>query len=137
MLARAKSQSVTDAQELARLEAEREAARLADARRHPSELTQTERLLRVRGLGERMIDSLAAAGYKTVEDIARETDLIKLGDATGLGVKKGKQLKHAVEQYLMEEGKLRADLDAERVRNGLPPLTPTLAPSTPPTSILA
>jgi N utilization substance protein A len=129
LINRAKAQSGTDATELARLEAEREAARLADARRHPSELTQTERLLRVRGLGERIIDSLAAAGYKTVEDIARETDLIKLGDATGLGVKKGKQLKHAVDQYMVEEAKLRADLDAERARQGLPPLSAPAAPA--------
>jgi N utilization substance protein A len=129
LVSRAKSQSGTDATELARLEAEREAARLADARRHPSELSQTERLLRVRGLGERMIDSLASAGYKTVEDIARESDLVKLGDATGLGVKKGKQLKHAVEQYLQEEARLRADLDAERVRNGLAPIGAPPAPT--------
>jgi N utilization substance protein A len=120
LLQRAKSQAVTDAQELSRIEAEREAARIAEARRHPNDLTQVERLLRVRGLGERMIDSLAAAGYKTVEDIARELDLIKLGEASGLGIKKGKQLKHAVEQYLQDEARLRAELDAERARNQSP-----------------
>lgn len=121
LLQRARAQSVTDAQELSRMEAEKEAARLADMRRHPSELTQTERLLRVRGVGERMIDSLAAAGYKTVEDISRETDLIKLGEATGLGIKRGKQIKFAAEQYLTEEARLRAELDAERARAVLPP----------------
>ncbi len=122
LLQRAKAQSVTDATELAQRDAEREAQRLADARRHPAELTQTERLLRVRGLGERMIDSLANAGYKTVEDISRESDLIRLGDATGLGVKKGKQLKHAVDEYLRNEARLRAELDEERARQGLPAL---------------
>jgi len=129
VLQKARERSVTDAQDLARMEAEREAARLADARRHPDELTQVERLLRIRGLGERMIDSLAAGGYKTVEDIGRETDIIKLGEATGLGVKKGKQIKHAAEQYLMEEARLRAELDAERARNAK--LAGTPAPAAP------
>ncbi len=130
LLQRAKAQSLTDATDLAQRDAEREAARLADARRHPAELTQTERLLRVRGLGERMIDSLAAAGYKTVEDIARESDIIRLGDATGLGIKKGKQLKHAVDEYLRNEARLRIELDDERAKQGLPPLgqTPPQAP---------
>lgn len=118
LLQRARAQAVTDAQTLARLEAEREAARLADLRRHPSDLTQAERLLRVRGVGERMIDSLALAGYRTVEDLHNENDLIKLGDSTGLGVKKAKQLKHAVEQYLQDEARLRTELDAERAAQG-------------------
>lgn len=124
LITQARSQAATDATELARIEAEREAARMADMRRHPSELTQTERLLRVRGVGERMIESLASAGYKTVEDIARETDLIRLGEASGLGVKRGKQIKYAAEQYLQDETRLRAELDAERAAQGQPPAQP-------------
>lgn len=116
LLQRARAQAALDAQELSRIETEKEAARLADLRRHPSELTQTERFLRVRGVAERTIDSLAAAGYKTVEDVAHENDLIKLGEATGLGIKRGKQIKFAAEQYLVEEAKLRTELDAERAK---------------------
>jgi N utilization substance protein A len=122
LISRARAQSGTDLAELAARDAEREAARLADARRHPSELTQHERLLRVRGLNERVVESLASAGLRTVEDLARENDLIKLGDATGLGVKKAKQVKHSVDEYLRNEARLRTELDEERTKQGLPPL---------------
>ena len=87
---------------------------LAEARKHPSELTQQERLLRVRGISERNIEQMANAGYKTVEDIHNEPDVVKFGEQTGLGVKKGKQVKAAVEHYLQEEARLKADLDAKK-----------------------
>src|SRR5436853_349287 len=51
----ARSQMVTDAAELAKMEYEREQARLIEARRHPDELNQTERMARVRGVGEKTI----------------------------------------------------------------------------------
>jgi N utilization substance protein A len=110
----ARNQIGKDEEELARLDREREEARQAEARRHPSELTQAERLLRVRGISERNIEQMANAGYKTVEDIHNEPDVVKFGEATGLGVKKGKQVKAAVEHYLQEETRLKADLDAQR-----------------------
>src|ERR671937_69584 len=62
---RAREQAIVDAEEEIRLEQEREAARLAEARRHPDELTQEERLARVRGVSEKTIDALKAAGYPT------------------------------------------------------------------------
>src|SRR5256885_16812942 len=77
-----------------------EEARLAEARRHPSELTQAERLLRVRGISERNIEQMANAGYKTVEDIHNEPDVVKFGETTGLGGKKGGQVEPAGEHYL-------------------------------------
>jgi len=110
----ARTQMLDDATELARLEQEREEARLVEARRHPDELTQQERLARVRGVGEKAIEALAMNGYKTVEDVANEKDLTKLGDTPGVGIKKARQLKSAAEQYLLEEAKLRAELNAER-----------------------
>ena len=97
---------------------EREAARIAEARRHPDELNQSERMARVRGLGEKTIEALISSGYKTVEDIANEKDIQKLGDVPGVGIKKARQLKSAAENYLVEEAKLRAELNSER---GLPP----------------
>ncbi|MFL5320587.1 MAG: transcription termination factor NusA [Myxococcaceae bacterium] len=111
-----------DAAELARLDYEREQARQAEARRHPDELTQKERLTRVRGVGEKTIDQLMASGYGTVEDVANEKDLTKLGDVPGVGIKKARQLKSAAENYLLEEQKLRAELNAERAASGqMPP----------------
>jgi N utilization substance protein A len=113
-LAAARDQISKDEEELARMDREREEARQAEARRHPSELTQAERLLRVRGISERNIEQMANAGYKTVEDIHNEPDVVKFGETTGLGVKKGRQVKTAVEHYLQEEARLKADLDAKR-----------------------
>ena len=125
-----KDQSVIDARELARLNAEREADRLREARRHPDELSQQERLLRVRGCGEKAIEQLATGGYNTVEDVANEQDLMRLADSTGLGIKKARQVKHSASLYLEEEGKLRKELNAEREAQAVlnakpaPPMTP-------------
>ncbi|HET9599227.1 MAG TPA: transcription termination factor NusA [Anaeromyxobacteraceae bacterium] len=110
----AREQAIVDTEEEIRLEQEREAARLAEARRHPSELSQDERLARVRGVGEKTIEQLKRAGYPTVEAIHGEADVMKLAESTDLGIKKARQIKHAVGVYLEEEAKLRAELDAER-----------------------
>ncbi len=115
---RAREQAVVDAEEEIRLEQEREAARLAEARRHPDELSQEERLARVRGVGEKTIEQLKGAGYPTVEAIHAEGDMMKLAESTGLGIKKARQIKHAVGVYLEEEARLRAELDAEREKAG-------------------
>jgi N utilization substance protein A len=113
---RARDQSITDAEKEMQLEQEREAARIAEARRHPDSLTQEERMARVRGVGEKTIESLKMAGYPTVEAIHAEADVMRLAESTGLGIKKGRQIKHAVGVYLEEEAKLRAELDAEKAR---------------------
>ncbi len=115
---RAREQAIVDAEEEIRLEQEREAARIAEARRHPDELSQDERLARVRGVGEKTIESLKGAGYNTVEAINAETDVMKLGESTALGVKKARQIKHAVGVYLEEEKKLREELNAQRGEEG-------------------
>jgi N utilization substance protein A len=111
---RAREQAVVDTEEEIRLEQEREAARLAEARRHPDELSQDERLARVRGVGEKTIDQLKRAGYPTVEAIHNEADVMKLAESSELGIKKARQIKHAVGVYLEEEAKLRTELNAER-----------------------
>ena len=112
----AREQSITDAEKEIRLETEREAARLAEARRHPDGLTQEERFARVRGVGEKAVEQMKLAGYPTVEAEHNEGDGNKLADSTGLGIKKARQIKHAVGVYLEEEAKLRAELDAEKAR---------------------
>jgi N utilization substance protein A len=114
---RAREQAIVDAEKEMQLEAEREAARLAEARRHPDSLSQEERLARVRGVGEKSIEALRKAGYPTVEAINAEADINKLADTSELGIKKARQLKHAVGVYLEEEAKLRKELDAEKARH--------------------
>ena len=108
----ARSQAVLDAEREAILEKEREEARLAELRRHPDTLNPQERLMRVRGVGDRTIDQLATGGYNTVEDLDKEGDPIKLGESTGIGLKKARQIKTAVANYLEEEKRLRVELDA-------------------------
>ncbi len=118
MQEQAKKQMVDDEIELRRLEMEREQARAIEARRHPDELSPAERMMRVRGMSEKTVEALALSGYKTPEDLAKETDIAKLGDVPGVGIKKARQLKSAAESYLLEEAKLRAELDAERAALG-------------------
>ncbi|HVP67390.1 MAG TPA: transcription termination factor NusA [Anaeromyxobacteraceae bacterium] len=115
---KAREQAVVDAEEEIRLEQEREAARIAEARRHPDDLSQEERMARVRGVGEKTIEQLKAAGYGTVESINAEADVMKLAESTDLGIKKARQIKHAVGVYLEEEKRLREELDAEKARAG-------------------
>ena len=115
---KAREQAVVDAEEEIRLEQEREAARIAEARRHPDDLSQEERMARVRGVGEKTIEQLKSAGYGTVESIHAEADVMKLAESTDLGIKKARQIKHAVGVYLEEEKRLREELNAEKERGG-------------------
>ncbi len=62
-------------------------------------LTERERLLFVRGIGERTIQLLDEAGYKSVEDLHRE-DEDKLAIKTGLGIKKARAIKQGAEHFL-------------------------------------
>jgi N utilization substance protein A len=110
----AKVQMSKDAEALSQMEADREAARLAEARRHPDELSPAERLMRVRGVGEKIVEQLAMGGCNTVEELIAERDLMKFAEKSGLGIKKARQLKTAAEAYLVEEAKLREALNAER-----------------------
>jgi transcription termination/antitermination protein NusA len=67
-------------------------------------LTERERLLFIRGVGERTVQLLEDAGYKTVEDILRE-DEEKLAIKTGLGIKKARAIKQGAEHFLSSEAK--------------------------------
>lgn len=67
-------------------------------------LTDKEKLLFVRGVGERTVQLLDDAGYRSIEDIMRE-DEDKLAIKTGLGIKKARALKQGAEQFLTGEWK--------------------------------
>ena len=45
---------------------------------------------------------------------------MRLAENTALGIKKARQIKHAVGVYLEEEAKLRTELNAERAASGSP-----------------
>ena len=55
-------------------------------------LTERERLLQVRGVGERTVELLTGAGYHTVEDLYKESDVDRMAIKTGLGLKKARQI---------------------------------------------
>ena len=57
---------------------------------------------------------MLSAGKFSVDD---SSVIVPLSDNTALGIKKARQLKHAVGVYLEEEAKLRAELDAEKARH--------------------
>ena len=73
-------------------------------------LTDREKLLFVRGVGERTVQLLEDAGYRSVEDIMRE-DEDKLAIKTGLGIKKARALKQGADHFLNNEWK---QIDAAR-----------------------
>jgi N utilization substance protein A len=84
--------------------------RIAAASSKTEPLTDKEKLLFVRGVGERTVQLLEDAGYRSIEDILRE-DEDKLAIKTGLGIKKARALKQGAEQFLTGEWK---QIDAAR-----------------------
>jgi N utilization substance protein A len=78
--------------------------RIATASNRVEPLTERERLLFVRGLGDRTAQLLEEAGYKTVEDVNRE-DEDKLAIKTGLGIKKARAIKQGAEHFLSSDAK--------------------------------
>ena len=85
-----------------------ERIRMASSKTEP--LTDKEKLLFVPGVGERTVQLLEDAGYRSVEDILRE-DEDKLAIKTGLGIKKARALKQGAEFFLANEWKV---IDAAR-----------------------
>ena len=74
---------------------------------HKNILNDRERLLLVRGVGEKTIVQLRLGGYHTVEDILKEEDLDHLATSTGIGIKKARQIHHSSKVYLDKEAGLR------------------------------
>jgi transcription termination/antitermination protein NusA len=114
MQEKARSRMVDDSIELERLESERQQRKLEEERKHPDQLSQEERLARVRGIGTTNVDSFKQAGFGTVEDIVKEQDVTKVGNVAGIGIKKARQIKAAAEHYLTEENRRRQELDGAK-----------------------
>ncbi len=79
--------------------------RIQAASQKTEPLTDRERLLFVRGVGERTIQLLEEAGYKSVDDVLRE-DEDKLAIKTGLGIKKARAIKQGAQYFVENEHKL-------------------------------
>ncbi len=89
-------------------------------------LTEKERLLFVRGVGERTVVLLEEAGCRSVEDVLRE-DEDKLAIKTGLGIKKARAIKQGARTFLdteqreIEVARAQARKAAEAARLAAPP----------------
>ena len=108
------AQRIKDAAEITMERLRQQRIQAASTRVEP--LTERERLLFVRGIGERTIQLLDEAGYKSVEDLHRE-DEDKLAIKTGLGIKKARAIKQGAEHFLSSESKVieQARREAARV----------------------
>jgi N utilization substance protein A len=74
------------------------------------EITERDRLLVVQGIGERTIELLAEAGYRTIESLAQESDIDRLALNTGLGIRKAKQILNGIEKFKTEEERILVEL---------------------------
>ncbi len=71
-------------------------------------VTERERLLLVRGIGERTVVQLEEAGYKSISDLLRE-DEDRLGIKSGLGVKKVRTLRQNAKEFVQNERLILAE----------------------------
>ncbi|MBL9022180.1 MAG: transcription termination/antitermination protein NusA [Myxococcales bacterium] len=71
-------------------------------------VTERERLLLVRGIGERTVVQLEEAGYKSISDLLRE-DEDRLGIKSGLGVKKVRALRQNAKEFVQNERLILAE----------------------------
>lgn len=75
-------------------------------------LSDRERLLFIRGIGQRTVMLLEEAGYRTVEDILRE-DIDRLAIRSGLGIKKARVIRQGAQHFVDSEQKV---LEAARLQ---------------------
>ena len=78
-------------------------------------LSDRERLMFIRGVGDRTVVLLEEQGYKTVEDVLRE-DEDRLAIRTGLGIKKARAIKQGAREFMDSEQKVLEAARAEARR---------------------
>jgi N utilization substance protein A len=76
--------------------------RLQAALAGETQLTERDRMLLIPGLGERGVESLERAGYRSLEEARREQDLDRFALRTGLGATKAKAIQEAIRSFLTE-----------------------------------
>jgi len=115
---------------VARIKASAEAAMekhrqrlIKDAASRTEPLSDRDRLLQVRGVGDRTVQLLADAGYRTVEDVYKENDVDRMAIKTGVGLKKARQIKQGAKEYIETEAKVieAARAEAQAARDSAPP----------------
>jgi N utilization substance protein A len=85
---------------------------------------EKQRFMEIRGIGEKTIDQLAEGGYYTILQVFEENNVVKLGEVTGIGIKKARQIKQAITMYLEEQARSAILPDVEEVDEGEPAAEP-------------
>ena len=79
--------------------------RIKAAQTRTEPLTDQDRVLFIRGVGDRTVVLLKEAGFSTVEEIARE-DEERLAIKTGFGIKKARFIKQGAKEFIQNESKI-------------------------------
>jgi transcription termination/antitermination protein NusA len=98
--------------------------RIKAAAQRAEPLSERERLMFIRGVGQRTLGMLEEAGYKTVEDILRE-DVDRLAIRTGLGLKKARSIRQGAQYFVDSEQKVLDQARAEAKRAAAEQAPPT------------
>ncbi len=92
-------------------EEEQDLRAAAQERRAAAEASQLgldgeqEHFLEIRGIGDKTIEQLAEGGYYTIMQVHEEENVVKLGEVSGIGIKKARQVKQAIAVYLEEQAR--------------------------------
>ncbi|HUU01575.1 MAG TPA: transcription termination factor NusA [Myxococcota bacterium] len=103
-------------------EEEQELRAAAQERRAAAEASEVgldgeqERFLEIRGIGDKTIEQLAEGGYYTIMQVHEEENVVKLGEVSGIGIKKARQVKQAITVYLEEQARaaILPDLEVQQ-----------------------
>jgi N utilization substance protein A len=77
--------------------------RVVGAKSRAEALTDRDHLLLCQGVTDRIVDALEQAGYRSAQDVMRETDVDRLAIRTGLGIQKAQEIKAGVARYVSED----------------------------------
>ncbi len=75
-------------------------------------MSEREKIMMIRGIGDRIADELAKEGYERVEQLAAAEDLEALAMIANIGIRKAKQFKYAAQQLMEEEANLTKEVEA-------------------------
>ncbi|NLN63582.1 MAG: transcription termination/antitermination protein NusA [Myxococcales bacterium] len=83
--------------------------------RRGGKLEDRDRMMFVRGVGDRTIELLTFSGYRTVEELANEADLDRLALSTGLGIRKARMLLEGAQSFLNSEEQIIEQIRQEAI----------------------
>jgi transcription termination/antitermination protein NusA len=81
-------------------------------------LGEEEKLRFLQGIGQRTVQMLEEAGYRRVDDLARE-DPDRLAIRTGLGIKKARQIHESARHFLADEWKVIEEARSRHAAEGV------------------